>query len=245
MRTIVVMLNFITEPTQNHLNVINRWLIDEQRKTGDGFYRHWSNLKGSFENGQLWVITLNGSAVGFVSFYIYSDSFAAVIEFAEIKPFNRKNSIGKSLITSALSKFKSLGVYVVQLTCSPIESEAFWMKVGFLNHPENLSSLPFDVYKVLVDSSLASETQTGKSSVSLWSCEPHLATRRKPEWIWNLNFQEDQSTLLKPIIFPVDCNWHIEILFNGRILVSDKVKRCPFNEGENAGFLIIRKLKTQ
>ena len=52
-------MNFKTNfnPTKKHLSQIEKWLIDEKNKTGNGFYNHWNIISEVFNRNELVVLT--------------------------------------------------------------------------------------------------------------------------------------------------------------------------------------------
>ncbi|MCX2679390.1 GNAT family N-acetyltransferase [Galbibacter sp. EGI 63066] len=119
------MLKCNLHPNKKHLDCIERWLIDEKDTTNQGFYCNWNIILQAFAEKRMSVITDN-NAIGFVVYQMYD--FMAVIDIIEIKPSEREKGFAKKLIKETLRFFKSKGVLVVQLFCSPENSEPFWKK---------------------------------------------------------------------------------------------------------------------
>ncbi len=85
-------------PTYKQVGEVEKWLITERQKTGDGFYCNWNIIKSSFENNELATISLNNKTIGFATWRLTSDKTAR-IEIAEVEPTNRNKGIGKILTT--------------------------------------------------------------------------------------------------------------------------------------------------
>lgn len=237
----VAKLNF--QPTKKHLNDIEKWLEKEWNKTHEGFYCNWNIIEESFEKGNLNVVTENSSAVGFVVYRVYD--LTAVIDIVEIRASYRKNGLAKMLINGTLEFLKSNGVLAVELFCSPENSEPFWKKIGFKNFPLLPSESRINLYKTLVETTPISEKGKTKSKIKLWNCEPYQADKIEAKWIWDLDYISDNGTLDKPLIFPVAQDWQIQLLLNGEVMITDKVKYCGMDDGDYGSFMIIRNIRAE
>lgn len=235
------MLKHTTKPTRNQLDEIEKWLISEANELGEGFYCNWNIITRSFDNNQLWVTTFNDRPIGFVVVGVSDSSLTAVIDIAEIKPSERQKGYARQMINETLNRFRSQGVLVVRLECSPTSSEPFWKKMGFQNYPATFPKSSFHLYQTLVEVTPLSENNKTTSTISLWNCEPHKAARQEASWIWELDLLDDQKTLRKPIIFPVLSDWNIQFK-DDHGTFSEKVKRFLHDQGEFEDFLIIRQL---
>ncbi|WP_417786555.1 GNAT family N-acetyltransferase [Tenacibaculum sp.] len=231
-------LNFT--PTKKHLADIKNWLIEEWNRTNSGFYCNWNVIADEFSKNNLSIITDNDYAIGFAVYRIYE--FQAIIDITEVKPTERKKGIAKKLINETLEYFKQKGVLVCELFCSPENSEPFWKRIGFENFPTIPHNSKINMFKPLVETLKPMDKAQSDTNISLWNCEPYQADREKAKWNWDLNFVNDSETLTKPIIFPVSSDWQVKLTKNGEKIISDKVKRFPFDLADYGGFMIIRKL---
>jgi len=232
-------------PSENHLNNIEEWLIEEYNRFNKGFYCNWNIITNAFTEKRLSVITENDIAIGFVVYRI--SDLTAEIDIAEIKPAERKKGIAKELINSTLDYFKTNGTLVTQLFCSPENSESFWKNMGFLNFPEFPHNSQIKMFKPLIQTLKLidlSESENDDEIIELWNEEPYRAERIEPKWKWKLNFKKDGFTLDKPIIFPAHYDWQICWRKGNLITEKDKVKYFKSEEILNSNFIIIRKLKT-
>ena len=181
-------------PSANHIAEIEKWLLEEWNDRKEGFITDWEMIPEAFEENRLSILTNNEMAIAFAIFRVYDEM--AVIDIAEIKPAERGKGIAKKFISDTLDYLKSKGVVVVKLFCSPEKSEGFWKKCGFLNYevPHNSQ---INMYKTLVDDLKTSKTSIHSKSdkLKLWNCEPHLADRKEPKWIWELIYEKDDQTL--------------------------------------------------
>lgn len=227
------------QPTKKHLGDVKKWLEKEWSETHQGFYCNWKIIEESFEKGNLNIITDNDFACGFVVYKIYG--LTAKIDILEIDPSNRKNGLAKKLVGETLEFLKSKRVLAVELFCSPENSEPFWKKIGFENFPQLPRQSKINLYKTLIETLPSSEEVKAKNEIKLWDCEPYLAEKRAPKWIWDLGcLGEGIGTLTKPIIFPAAQDWQIELSISGEVIITDKVKYCGLDEVELGSFMIIR-----
>lgn len=236
------MLKSNLNPAKKHFNQINNWLIEEWKKTNNGFYSDWEMIETSFNEKRLSIITYNDRAIGFVVYKIYK--FVAVIDIIEIKPSERKKGYATKLVNETLEYFKSKRILVIDLFCSPENSETFWRKIGFLNYPETLSFSRINMYKTLIETLNFSHINNGDSTIKLWDLRPNQVNENQANWIWNLKFLEDKVTLSKPIIFPISLDWKIELTKTNRTVKSDEIKHCGIELEYDSGFMVIKKINT-
>ena len=234
------MVKFIIHPTQKHLADIKNWLIEEHNTSNSGFYCNWSIIAQGFSEKNLSVITENGLAIGFVVYSFYD--FQAIIDIAEIKPTERKKGYAKILIGGILEHFRSTGYLVCRLFCSPEDSQPFWKKIGFKNFPDMPHDKKINMFLPLIDTLQPKRTAETNTKISLYDCEPHLASQCTAKWHWDLYFCPDNETLTKPIIFPVWYDWQIELIKNGKKMICEKIKRFPPNIAGSGTFALIQKV---
>ncbi len=236
------MLKTNFNPSEEHLNNIKKWLIEEWNKTNSGFYCNWNIIKHGFARNNVIVITKNDFVIGFIVYRAYD--FQAIIDITEIKPTERKKGIARRLINDTLDYFKQKGLLVCHLHCSPENSESFWKRIGFENFPDLPHNSTINMFKPLIETLKPTEKAESDTNISLWNCEPYQANGEKAKWNWDLSFVEDNETLTKPIIFPVSSDWQVELTKNGQKVISEKVKRFPIDLADSGSFMIIRKLTT-
>lgn len=235
-----MMLKTILNVTTKHLSDIKEWLIDERNKTNDGFYSHWEIISKAFIDKRLIVITKNDYAIGFIVYTNYD--LIAVIDIAEIKPNERKKGYAKKMISDTLEFFKSKDILAVRLFCSPENSESFWKRIGFLSFPVIPYDFKINMYKNLVETLNPSQTKNNESTIKLWNCEPHQTNGIKPNWIWDLHFLEDNTTLVKPIIFPAYKDWQVELTIGKQKVMNGMLKRLPIDLVFYNSLIIIQKI---
>lgn len=239
------MLKTDLNPSKKHLDNIEEWLIEEDNKSNEGFYHHWSMISNAFDEKRLIIITKNDYAIGFVIYNIFD--LTAKIDIAEIKPIERKKGIAKKLINGTLEYFKAKGILVTELFCSPENSEPFWKKVGFINFPKTINYGQIKMYRPTItclDRRISATTN--KNVIQLW--ESHNTEKELPKYVWELEFENQTKKLIKPIILPVSGDWYISINLYGNELIKTKVKRVRDFDIYYGGFLIITELnpmKTQ
>jgi len=234
-------------PTNKEVGEIEKWLIEEREKTGDGFYCNWDNIKTSFDKNELATISINNKTVGFATWRIKTDKTAR-IEIAEVKPTHRKKGIGKKLTTELLTFLKDKNIFVVDLQCSPETSEPFWKSLGFVEFPPPPENYNFNydgnkkLFSILTEYLQASSVQHTDETIELWNQEPYTTDENTPPtYIWNLEFKNGTRKLSKPIIIQGHYKWRIRWLINGNTIKDDKVKRFG-KEIDFEDFIIIDEL---
>ncbi|WP_034924806.1 GNAT family N-acetyltransferase [Gillisia sp. CAL575] len=228
-------------PTEQNISEIENWLLEEYNNQKEGFITNWEMIPEAFKENRISIITENDKAIAFAVFRIYDEM--AVIDIAEIEPIERGKGIARKFINETLDILKSKGVIVVKLFCSPEKSEGFWKKCGFqrFEFPNNSQ---INMYKTLVEVLNPSKNsiKPNHDKLKLWDCEPHLTDRNEPKWIWELEYKNDNKTLVKPIIYPAYYDWQIELESENKI-ITDKVKYFPIDISHNGTFMIINKIE--
>lgn len=226
--TNIYQVNF--SPTIKHLNEIEKWLIAESRKTGEGFYCNWTAIKMSFDDGNLVTISYNSETIGFVTLWFVTGK-TAVIDIAEVKPAHRKNGVGKALTNEVLNFLRHKGICVAYLKCSPETSEPIWKKLGFIEFPDPADKYNFRVsddkqlYKILTEHLQTSSSQLANETIELWNDEPYKTVpNAPPTYIWNLEFEQGSRKLVKSLIQPGSREWRIRWRNNGKTIIDDRVK---------------------
>lgn len=234
-------------PTVNHLDEIEKWLIEEDKESNEGFYCNWDAIKSSFDKRELTTISLNDKTVGFATWRLTTDNTAR-IEIAEIKPSERGKGIGKMMIGQLIGFLEEKNIDVIDLQCAPARSEPFWKHLGFVEFPAPLNNHPFNangnkkLYKILNDHLLPSSTRQNEETIELWNDEPYKTNEIKPPtYIWDLEFINGTRKLSKPIIHPAHYEWRLRWTKNGQVMKDDKVKRF-IKKIDFCSFIIIEEL---
>ena len=81
-------------PTEKHIQQIEAWLHDEEKKTNEGFYCNWNLIFEYYQKNKMLVIAEDDNAIGFVTYRTRPDN-TSVIQHAEIKPTHRNKGYGK------------------------------------------------------------------------------------------------------------------------------------------------------
>ena len=234
-------------PTDKQVGEIEKWLIAERKKTGDGFYCNWDIIKSSFDKNELATISLKTKTVGFATWRLTTDKTAR-IEIAEVKPTHRKKGIGKKLTTELLNFLQDKNIFVVDLQCSPETSEPVWKRLGFVEFPDPPENYNFNydgnkkLFSILTEHLQTSSVQHTDETIELWNDEPYTTDENTPPtYIWNLEFKNGTRKLSKPIIHPGHYEWRIRWRINGNTIEDDKVKRFG-KEIDFGTFIIIDEL---
>lgn len=226
-------------PTQSDLIEIEKWLIEEDKTSGDGFYCNWTIIEKAFRNKEFITLNHNDFPIGFL---VWSKGeIYAEIDIMEIKPENRNGGIGKYFFDQIAEYFRNEGFVAIKLFCSPIESEKFWRKMDFIKFPDRgYSESELTYYKPLIE---VQHTINNNSvnKIELWNVEPYKVKNSEPKWTWETHPNLDK--LLLPIIQPCNLNWNLRWTRNGEIIREDKVKYFSKNNRiEYNPFLYITEL---
>jgi ribosomal protein S18 acetylase RimI-like enzyme len=124
-------------PTQDQIEEIKAWLIEEQNNSGEGFYCNWSIIASFYKRWNFSVISTNNKTIGFACWRNTSD-LSGQINIFEIHPDFRRRGVGLYFTEKLLSHFVEKNVYVIDLQCVPSTSEIFWRYLGFTDVPLNI-----------------------------------------------------------------------------------------------------------
>ncbi|MDV7187626.1 GNAT family N-acetyltransferase [Lutibacter sp. TH_r2] len=216
------MLSLNFNPTFSHIETIEKWLLEEVKNTGEGFYNNWSTISKAFDEQNLIVIFKNEDPIGFLVYNL--DNNFSIIDIISIKPDIRGQGIARFFIKEVLLFFKSKGALVTTLFCSPEKSKHFWEKVGFSFFSEVLNDNKISMYKELVETPKTTKSKNIKAIIKLWDCEPYQARSKEPYKVWNIEFEEDNKTFKTPLIFPVSIDWQIVLIKSESDIITNKIK---------------------
>lgn len=231
-------------PTVKEFRAIEKWLQTEHRKQREGFFCNLEIIKESFDNKEVFTLTLNDITIGFA---VWSGKkFKVKIDLFEIHPNYRKSGFGKFFYTQIEAEFKRRKFKVITLDCEPAESESFWIKMLFLKYPKTSYAVhTLMYYKPIIKIRELTNNQKNKNQIELWDVEPYLAKRNKPQWIWDINYKSGNK-IFPPILHPCDNNWCISWTINEEIGLK-KVKQFKISAKNNVEgqFLFITELIEQ
>lgn len=226
-------------PTLSDLQEIEKWLIEEKKASGKGFYCNWNIIEKAFKNKKFIALNQNDLSVGFL---IWSNGeIHAEIDIMEIRPENRNCGIGKIFFNKIAEYFKKKGFLAIKLFCSPIDSEEFWKKMDFIKFPERgYSESELTYYKPLIEIQKTTK-KNSDNKIELWNIEPYQMKNQQPKWTWEINSNSDK--LMLPIIQPCNCNWNLRWTKNGQKIREAKIKYFSKNKKiEFSPFLYISEL---
>lgn len=236
-------INFSSNPKNKHLAEIKRWLLLEEKKTGDGFFCNWDNIESSFDENKLLIVTQNEKTIGFANWHS-SDDFLATIDVVEIHPDFRGKGICREFLSFMFSYFRERNVYVVDLQCAPASSESIWRKLGFIDFLSSRSISHWEngnkkLYQTLIPISNPTSKENNCEFIELWDDEPHMAKDIDAMWFWKLDFENGTRHLAKPIVHPSHYDWNIKWGKNGLSIKEDKIKYLRKDKIIFGKFLII------
>lgn len=226
-------MNFNINPSLSQLEEIKIWLIEEDVNSNKGFYCNWKNIEDSFKNKQLFVLELEQTTIGFITWSIYENKYAE-IHMMEIKASYRQKGLGKIFYEKTEDYFKSKELVAIELYCSPKESETFWLKRMYIKFPHiGYSESELTYYKPLIETQKQNDQKGLNNKLELWDLEPYQIRNQEPKWTWELINKY-------PILQPCNYNWNLRLTKNGKIIQEDKVKRFDSNKEITIGsFLFI------
>jgi GNAT superfamily N-acetyltransferase len=223
-------------PTQPDLKEIEKWLIDEDKTFGEGFYCNWNIIEKAFRKNELITLNLDNLPIGFL---VWSNrEIYAEIDVLEIRPKHRNKGIGKYFFDQISGYFKEKGFLAIKLFCAPRESEKFWKKMDFIKFPDRgHSESDLTYYKPLIETLKTTEVCHSDNKIELWNVEPYQIKNHEPKWTWKIESE------FSPIIQPCNCNWNLKWTKNGKVIKEDKVKYFSNNQRvEYSPFLLITEL---
>ena len=234
-------------PVIKQVDEIEEWLIEEENKTGSGFYSKWDIIKSSYKKNKLAIISYRNKAVGFATWRLTTEK-TAKIEILEVKLELRRNGIGRKLTSEIFNFLKDKNIFVVELDSLSENAELFWKHIGFKEFPEPPKKYNFNVnamkklYYVLKQHLLCNHFPEFNETIELWNTEPYNTDKNSmPTSLWNLGFVKRTRRLSKPIIYPANCEWLIRWKVNGGTMKNDKIKNFG-SEIHFDNFIIIEKL---
>jgi hypothetical protein len=239
-------LNVNFSPTQDEMEQIEQWLIQESKLTDNGFYCNWNEIFSDFHNGRIAILNYNNCAIGFVTWSI--SQFKARIEIAEIKPNLRNKRFGKYLLDALLENLIQQTILVVDLHCKPITSKPFWKSLGFIELPLTNKSTSLTnffknkLYKVLTPATPIFNSESNGDIIELWCSEPHKKGAEFTSWKWQPKIKNDKSEFEHPIVFPAHPDWRIQWRKGNIIKKDSKIKYFDKEQIDVEYFIAIRKL---
>lgn len=223
-------------PNDKHLSEIKSWLVEEENKSGEGFFCNWDSIIYAFDRKELTIITKDDFVIGFLAYSV--TNFVVHIEITEIHPHFRKKGFGKILINESLKCFKEKENFVVELYCQPIESERIWKKLGFTRFQISQHDSKINMYKLLIETLYVTESKENEEVIELWGEEYHKAGNKSTKWTWKVKGHK----LDKPIIIPAFYDWEICWRKKEKVCYEGKVKDFDGPEIVYGNFMIIRNL---
>ena len=236
MSALNLQINF--KPNEKELNEIEEWLKEEDEENGEGFYCNWSIISKAFSNNGLIIFKLDNQSVGFC---VFSDREIYVeIDIFEIRIDQRGKGIGGIVFSKLENQFKKKGFKVAKLSCSPIGSESFWRKVGFIDLPPiGYYQEYLTLYKPLIKRKESNINQEG-DRLELWNQKPGRISSG-PKWVWQIPNDDVQFDC--PILQPCNQDWKLRLIRNEKIIKEDNVKYFTKQVILNRLFLYIEKIE--
>ena len=238
------MIELVLNPTETHLNQIEKWLIDERNQYNEGFYCNWNNINDHFKDKELFCLVENEKAIGFICWRIFEKTVH--LNIVEIMRTKRGSGLGRMMIEESLEVFKKKGALVADIECSPAESEPVWRKLGFIAYQKSeyitnpTKFKPLIPYQELLTNN---EVSSNGLKVELWNGEPWETRKLLSNWEWAVNYKNNTKELELPIIYPANQNWRIRITQGDEVLHDGKIKHRKDADKIHLGsFLVIREI---
>lgn len=228
-------------PTKENLLEIEKWLIEEENKTKEGFYCNWPSIHDSFDKKQIVALLENGIAIGFMTYSIYE--LIVTIWITEIKPEKRKLGLGGFLLDEFTKTLLKKRIIAAKLYCSPISSEKIWRKLNFKNYPLFPSEKRIWMYRTFLPflNSIKDSDQLTEV-IQLWEGESYEVINTKPKWVWEISYQKNSRKLSLPIIHPVYYKWQLCWKIGDNIFFKDRIENFNQTKILYGDFVIIREL---
>jgi predicted GNAT family acetyltransferase len=237
-------IKVISNPSIQHLQEIEDWLIEEDNLFKKGFYCNISIIKQSFDTKNLIVITENKKAIGFLTYY-FSHDLVVEISIAEIKQDKRKMGLGKVLLENSCNNFIKMGALVAQLKCSPVSSRKAWKRMGFMDFPAGIiRESGLYLYKILVETTSLYSGNGDVERIDLWDFDDHF-NQIGPKWRWELKRKPDSNVLIKPIIQPAGDEWSVSHNLNRKLTEKTIMKYFNRKKHDCGYFMIIKEFDQQ
>jgi GNAT superfamily N-acetyltransferase len=214
---------FNNNPSIETFNSIKDWLKNEYLITKSGFYCNIETIEKAFYDKELISFEINNKSIGFVIF-TDNENFCLKIDIIEIHPEYRNKGIGKLFYDEIESYFTNKNFKVIELYCSPSESELFWIKMNFIKYPESKYKHELTYYKPLIKSDCIIENSEIINKIEVWDIEEYQIKDQKPKWIWDLNKFEQ-------ILIPCNIKWRICLTINNKLIKDSSIKY--FEKDEN------------
>jgi GNAT superfamily N-acetyltransferase len=128
-------VKLLARPTEGHMAQLLAWLEAEERDTGEGFLCNWNVIYQTFEEGKLYIVEYDSTAIALLAWWECPPN--AGIDILTVQPKFRRKGIGRLLVNSFLDKLKKKGVNKVRIQSMPTTSEDFWLSLGFYEEPDN------------------------------------------------------------------------------------------------------------
>lgn len=234
-------LKITDKPALDKVTEIKQWLKEEDELYNEGFYCQWEFIENSSHNERLIAITEDNKPIGFLTFLI--SGTVAEINVCEIKPDKRRRGVCKELIRQSSKYFIQKGVQVIQLYCSPVQSEIAWKRIGFVNFPVGVIKEPrIYLYKIIVKTLDASSEIESEEIIELWNQDDYKADGIPSKWKWKILRSESSRRLIHPIIHPAFDEWPVCYKKGSKVMEKKILKNFFSGKYIDGNFLIIQEM---
>ncbi len=209
-------MKIIYHPNLANLKALEVWLNEEYEKYSEGFYSNWNIIEKAFAEDRLIIFQIDQDSIGFLVWSSYKK--CVEIDIISIHPDYRGKGYGKTFYDKVEEYFWLKDFRVLELFCSPRESEVFWKKMNYIKFPDNVSFRTEPTYyKPLIRINPTTE-KTITNKLELWDLEPYEVEKQLPKWTWEIGSDKF------PILHPCKPDWTLRLTINGILIKEAKVK---------------------
>lgn len=241
--------NYIVDfsPTDEQIEEIEKWLVDEISSTGEGLFHDWDDIISLYRNKELLIVSTSDETIGFIAWRIKS-ARTAKIEYAQVKSKFKRQGVGRILVAEVLEFLKKKQIDLVDLRCISKTAETIWKRLGFTELPEPPDKYCLNegkkktLYFILSDNQPTSSGPSKGETIELWNEEPYMIKKNTPPtYTWNIDFVKETRKLVKPIIHPAHHRWQMQWRIGEKIIWNGEVGRFR-NDIYSRLFIIIDEL---
>ena len=237
-------MNIVRNPTNKHLEDIEKWLKEEEEVSGSSFICNWRIIEECYSEKRMIIMAKKNNVE---AFFIWSDGNKVVdCLIAVVKPALRGQGLGSRFIGEVLKCLRQdFGVWAVELQCKPLQSESFWRLNGFIDYPANhprRAEHGTHLYKNLFQDEKPVESKFQSVLLEIWCRAPlGVSETDEPDFQITTSLIKDNK-FFPAIVFPVSNDWTVKIKVDGETITKGKVKHVLPDGSRCNGFIALDEL---
>ena len=223
---------FKLAPSRENYYQINNWLKTEFSDCNEGFFANIHIIGEAFDSNEFIIVEVEEVAVAFVVYTLRD--YTAKIDIISVSPRTRSEGIGKFIFQEFRKMVIEKGLVLINLECSPLSSNSYWRKFGFIDLPWSSVGLREYLYMNVVPNQI-SKNSISQNMIELWYKEQEgRDDNTDPNIIWHLPLEH-------PIIHPCMPDWRIRLTIDGKVVCDDKEKYFNSSIVKDDYYLLIPK----